>query len=102
MKKNVIKKVKPKKNRFLIWAIVVVVIIAAVWYYFDSFSGIGDIDIEMDSSVRSAVQNRSLLKTKTTVLSKLKLLEQGGKYGDWPLSDVSLSDDRGNPFLRKR
>ncbi|HLD28572.1 MAG TPA: hypothetical protein VJB67_03070 [Patescibacteria group bacterium] len=41
------------------------------------------------------------VQAKEDIIETLNLISISGKYGNWPIDEVTLSENRGNPFLPK-
>lgn len=70
------------------------------WYFWQSITS----DVSWSSqgiSDRMTKIERSEDAVKKNTTSVLLEMEKNGKFGEWPLVNVPLSDGRGNPFSKK-
>ena len=71
----------------------------AVWFwYWQKQATESDEWLEAGLPEIKSTRTQNLKKTKNDVLSVLETAMRTGKYGAWPVEEVSLSAGRGNPF----
>lgn len=90
-----------KLTMYFILIIVSVVCFALVYW---NFISIGRILNNLENRIVNLPQIKEgdiveIRKTKNQIVSELKLLQR--PFGDWPITAVTLSVNRGNPFVAK-
>lgn len=55
-----------------------------------------------DTATPSTSQQSTTVKPMVKSKASLSTLKEFDRYGDWPIGVVTLSPDRGNPFVSKR
>lgn len=96
---------KNKKNNNLMLVLLVVLILAIIGVIFYSYwqRSYGEIDPWLKSDLPpvkvSRIQNFDQAEEK--IFSSLMEMFKSGRYGLWPISQVLLSQNRGNPFIIK-
>ncbi|MFA4871797.1 MAG: hypothetical protein WC610_01935 [Patescibacteria group bacterium] len=93
---------KPKIKIPFYLAILLILAAAALGFYWYFWQKI-NYDVDSSSSEIFVRLNYSpkTENTKKQLISLLQSREREGKYGEWPLGTIILSDQRGNPFLPK-
>jgi uncharacterized protein YqhQ len=90
-----------KLTMYFILIIVSVVCFALVYW---NFISIGRILNNLENRIVNLPQIKEgdiveIRKTKNQIVGELKLLQR--PFGDWPITVVTLSVNRGNPFVAK-
>ncbi|MBI5765849.1 hypothetical protein HZA71_01315 [Candidatus Falkowbacteria bacterium] len=83
-------------------ALLIILVVASLGFYWYLWQKINyDVDSSQPEIFVRLNYSPKTKNTKKQLISLLQSREREGKYGEWPLGTIILSDKRGNPFLPK-
>ncbi len=94
---------KKQKIKIPFYLALLIILVAAslgfYWYFWQKINS--DIDSSWPEISFRLNSNLKIENTNKQLIALLQSREREGKYGEWPLGTIILSDQRGNPFLPK-
>lgn len=90
---------KKIRIRVLVWSLVFLVMVAGAYLYFNSYFNAVITLYHYSNRTTDFVKAPITKDQKDDIVAEVKSLK---KFGDWPLGEVQLSSQRGNPFERKQ